>query len=194
MFASLIGLDGLQLWLSIQLTTDLTQLWSGGSMFHPVSHIYAKTPFLWWNSWKQLYESSMRCCFCSTVSKRSAAFKHSFLIDKCSWKIFNTLPSTPLLITQLWFKVSQNEFGKFFCVFPDNCRIRVTWMFSIICVCTTAFKVSVLHLNRCFRRNRVRKIIIKPLHCLKRIFSHQKAMLYKHKKLRFFHCFENLQL
>ena len=31
-------------WLS-QLTANLTQEGSGGSMFHPLSHIYAKTPF-----------------------------------------------------------------------------------------------------------------------------------------------------
>ena len=32
--------------LSVQLTADLTPERSGGSMFHPLSHIYAKTPFV----------------------------------------------------------------------------------------------------------------------------------------------------
>ena len=32
--------------LSTQLTTDLTLEWNGGSMFHPLSHIYTKSPFV----------------------------------------------------------------------------------------------------------------------------------------------------
>ena len=44
-FASLVALDGFHLLLSTQLTADLTLQWRGGSMFHPLSHIYAKTPF-----------------------------------------------------------------------------------------------------------------------------------------------------
>ena len=42
---------------------------------------------------KQCSESSMRCCFWSTVSKRGIHFEQSFLIDKFSCKIFSTLPS-----------------------------------------------------------------------------------------------------
>ena len=38
-------LDGFHLLLSAQLTADLTLKWSGGSMFHPLSYIYAKTLF-----------------------------------------------------------------------------------------------------------------------------------------------------
>ena len=45
MFESLVALDGFHLLLSIQLTADLTPEGSGGSMFHPLSHIYTKTPF-----------------------------------------------------------------------------------------------------------------------------------------------------
>ena len=45
MFASFVILDGFHLLLSIQLTSDLTPEWSGGSTFHPLSHILAKTPF-----------------------------------------------------------------------------------------------------------------------------------------------------
>ena len=45
MFASLISLDSFHLLLSTQLTVDLTPEWSGRSIFHPLSHIYAKTPF-----------------------------------------------------------------------------------------------------------------------------------------------------
>ena len=45
MFPSLITLDGFYLLVSTQLTADLTPEWSGGSMFHLLSYIYAKTPF-----------------------------------------------------------------------------------------------------------------------------------------------------
>ena len=45
MFACLVALDGFHLVLSIQLTADLILVWTAGSMFHPLSHIYTKTPF-----------------------------------------------------------------------------------------------------------------------------------------------------
>ena len=45
MFAFLVALDSFHLLLSTQLTADLTPEWSGGFMFHPLSHIYAKTSF-----------------------------------------------------------------------------------------------------------------------------------------------------
>ena len=53
-------------------------------------------------------------------------------------------------ITQLQFMMGQNKFGEFLGVFWDNCRIWVNWPFSIICVCMTAFKVSIPPLNCCF--------------------------------------------
>ena len=58
-------------------------------------------------------------------------------------------------LAQLQFTISQNKFVEFFSVFQDNCWIWVTWAFSIICVCTTVFKVSIPPLNRCFRQSRV---------------------------------------
>ena len=94
MFASLVTLDGFHLLMSTQLTANLTPEWSGGSMFHPLSHIYEKNSFLLcWNSCKQRSESSTRCCFWSTVSKRGTHFEHNFLIDKYSCKIVSTLSS-----------------------------------------------------------------------------------------------------
>ena len=73
-------------------------------------------------------------------------------------------------ITQLQFTIGKNEFVEFFGVFRDNCRIWVTWAFTIICVCTTKFKVSISPLNRCFWRIRVQIVLIKPLLCLSSIF------------------------
>ena len=45
MFVSFVPLDGFHLLLSTQLSVNLTPEWSGGSMFHLLSHIYAKAPF-----------------------------------------------------------------------------------------------------------------------------------------------------
>ena len=57
-----------------------------------LTYLY-KTPFLLlWNSCKQRSESSTHCCLWSTVSKRGTHFEHSFLIDKCSCKMVNSLP------------------------------------------------------------------------------------------------------
>ena len=44
-FMSLVSMDGFHLLLSTQLTADLTLEWSGGSMLHPLSHMYTKTLF-----------------------------------------------------------------------------------------------------------------------------------------------------
>ena len=90
MSAFLAALNGFLL----QLSANLTLEWSGRSMFHPLSHIYAKTFFLLrWNSCKQCSKSLTHCCFWSTVSKRGTHFEHSFLLDKCSCKMVDTLPS-----------------------------------------------------------------------------------------------------
>ena len=93
-------------------------------------------------------------------------------------------------LTQLQFTIGQNKFVEFL-VFSGT--IWLTWVFSIVCVFTTAFKVSIPPLNHCFRPTRVRITLIKSLLCLNSIFSHQKAMHYQHTKFRLFHCFENLQ-
>ena len=124
------------------------------------------------NSCKQCSESSARCCFWLTVSKYDTHFKHSFLIDKCSCKMVNTLPSGIFNSSaiscnfNLWS--AKMSLWSVFGVFQDNCRIWVTWAFSTICVCTTTFK---------------------PLFSIDRV----RIMLYQLMKLRFFLCFENLQ-
>ena len=52
-----------------------------------------KNPFLLcWNSCKECSELSTHC-FWSTESKHSIYLEHSLLIDKCSYKMVNTLPS-----------------------------------------------------------------------------------------------------
>ena len=158
-------------------------------------HIFMqKNSFLLrWNSCKQRSESSTRCCFWSTVRKCSTHFQHSFLIDKCSSKMVNTLPSD--IFNSSAISINFNLWSAKtslwrFCIFWDNCRIWATWAHSIICVCTTAFKVSIPSLNRCFWRSRFRITLIKPLLCLNSIFS---PIRKQHRKFRFFHWFENLQ-
>ena len=73
--------------LSTQLIVSLTPELNGWFMF------LCKNFLLCWNRCKQHSKSLMRCCFWSTVTKRDTHFEHSFFIDKCSWKMKNTLPS-----------------------------------------------------------------------------------------------------
>ena len=64
-FASLVTLDSFHLLLSSQLTADLTLEWNGGSIFHPLSHIYAKTLFI---VFKQL-QTMLWGCPCGVIVK-----------------------------------------------------------------------------------------------------------------------------
>ena len=113
----------------------------------------------------------MRCCFWSNVSKRCTHLENSFLIDKCSCKIVNILPfdifNSSAISRKFNLWLAKKKFVEFF---GDNCWIWVTWAFSIICVCTTTFKVSIPPLNHCFQWSRVRITLIKLLLCLNSIF------------------------
>ena len=64
-----------------------------------VSYLCKNSFLLHWNSCKQRSELLTRC-FWSSVSKCSTHFEHSFLIDKCSCKLWIhcfLISSTPLL-------------------------------------------------------------------------------------------------
>ena len=118
MFASLVALDGFHLLLSTQLSTDLTPEWSGGSIFHSFSHIYAKNHF---------------CCvetFASNALNRRPLLllidfeqtRHShwtqlylcqMFIQKGDYTAFWYLQLLCNLM-QLQFTIGQNEFVKFF--------------------------------------------------------------------------------
>ena len=74
MFGSLIALDSFHLLLSTQLTAHLTLEWNGGSMFYPLSHIYAKTLF---------------CCI-ETVANNALNCWHIVVFDRL-WA--NTAPT-----------------------------------------------------------------------------------------------------
>ena len=182
-------------WLSPAAVHSANWWFDSGVKIHALSIVtyVHKNFFLVVLKQLQCSESSTCYCFWSTVSKCSTNFEHSFLTDKCSCKMVNTLPSdiiksSAILCnfnlwsakTSLWrflvFSGTTTEFG---------------WP-KYHLVCTTMLKVSIPPLNHCFQRSRVWITLIKPLLCLNSIFSHQKAMLYQHMKFRFFHSFENL--
>ena len=158
MFVSFVALDGFHLLLSTQLTANL-------------SHIHAKTSF---------------CCI-ETVANNALNCRHvvfdrlwanvtptfnSFLIDKCSCKMVNTLLSDIFNSSAISCNINLQsaKTSLWSGVFQDNCWTWVTWAFSIICICTTIFKVSMWPLHHCFQRSRVRITLIKPLLCLNNIF------------------------
>ena len=173
-FASLVALDSFHLLLSTQLTANLTPEWSGGSMFHPLSHIYTKTPF---------------CCF-ETVANNALNHQRIIVFDRwwanmaptfnsafsltniySKWWIHCLLISSiPLLSHTTSIYDRPKKFIEFFWHFWDNYQIWATLAFSIICVCTTTFKIRIPPLNHCFRWNRVWITLIKPLLCLNSIF------------------------
>ena len=147
-------------------------LQSGGSMFHPLSHIYAKTPFCY-------VETVANCVFDWLSTNAAPTLNTAFLLTNIhtKWWICCFLKSsTPLLSHTTSIYDQPKWVCEVFGVFQDNCRIWATWAFSIICVCMTTFKVSIVPLNHCFRC-RVQITLIKSLLCLNSIFSHQKAML-----------------
>ena len=150
----------------------MTGEWSGGSMFHPLSHVYTKNSFLLhWNSCKQHSQLSTR--FWSTVSKCGAHFEYSFLIDKCSCKIVNTLPSdtfnSKAISRNFNLRSAKMSLWSFWC-FLGQLPNLATWVFSINCICTTIFKISIPPLKHYFWQSRVRITLIKPLLCLNSIY------------------------
>ena len=138
MFASLVTLDGFHLLLSVS-----TQLTADGSMFHPLSHIYAKTLF---------------CCV-ETVANNALNGRCIVLIncEQAQHPLWTQLSHLEMFmqnseytafwhlqllcyLTQLQFMFGQN----------NNCQIWATWEFSIISICMTTFKVSMPPLNHLF--------------------------------------------
>ena len=117
-------------------------------------------------------------------------FERSFLIEKLSCKIVNTLSSDIFNSSAIWCNFNLRSAKKFRWVFWRFPRIWITWIFSIFCVCTSAHEVSIPPLNYCIKRNRVWITLIKLLLCLNIMCSHQKATPYLYTK---FICFENLQ-
>ena len=182
MFVSLVALDGFHLLLSTSLTVSLTPKWSGGSMFHPLLHIYATTPLC---CIKTVANKALNC-WCVVVFHQlwanaaptlNTAFSLTNVHEKCSIHCLR-ISSTPLLSPTMSIYNQPKQVRGVFGVFQDNCWIWVTWAFSIISVLTTTFKVSILPLNHCFQQSRVWIMLMKPLLCWNSIFSYQKAMIF----------------
>ena len=152
----------------------------GGSMFHPLSHIDAKTPFRYIET---------HCCFWSTVSKRGTHFEHSFLIDKSSckmWIHYLLISSTPLLSHAT--SIYDQPKWVFWCF---QGQVSILGEFSIICFCMTAFKVSIPPLNCCFRCSRVWITLIKPMIYLNCIFSPSESNVLSTQEIQIFPLFCN---
>ena len=158
MLASLVALDGIHPLLSTQLTGDLTLEWSGGSMFYPLSHIYAKTPFCCVQPVLNNALNRRRVVVFDRLWANAApTLNIAFSLTNCSCKIVNTLPSDIFNSSA----ISRNF----------NLRSAKTSLWSFL-VFSGTFKVSIPPLNRCFRRSRVLIILMKPLLCLSSIFFH----------------------
>ena len=187
MFASLVTLDGFHQLLSTQLTADLTQEWSGGSTLHPLSRLHKNSILLCWNSSKQRFESSICCCFWSTVSKCGTNSEHSFLIDKCLCKIVNTLPSDIFNSSAIScnFNLQSAKTSWVFLVFSRTAA-KFGWP-----ECSASFMAvrpclkSPYH--HCLQWSKVRITLIKPfLSCTNFFPPCQETILYQHTKIRFF--------
>ena len=193
MFASL---DSFHMLLSTQLTADLTPKGSGGSMFHPLTHIYIKTPVYCVETVANKALNCRHVVFDWLWANAAPTLNKAFLLTNVHakyWIHCLLISSNPLLShTTSIYNCPKQVYGVFD-VFQDNCQIWMTWAFEIICVLnTTVLKVIIPPLNCCFQWSRVQITLIKLLLCLNSIFPHQKAMLCQHTKFRFFH-FENLQ-
>ena len=94
MFASLVALDSFHLLLCTQLTANLTPEWSGGSMFHPLSHIYAKTPFCCIDALNCRYTVVFDQLWTNVAPTLNAAFLLTNVLTKwwihCHTDIFNS--------------------------------------------------------------------------------------------------------
>ena len=121
--------------MSTQLTADLTLKWSGGSMFHPLSHIYAKAPFC---SVETVANNALNCqhivVFDRLWANVSPTLNTAFSLTNvhAKWWIYCLLISSHPLLSHATSIYDQPKWV--FGVFWDNCRIWATWVFSIICV------------------------------------------------------------
>ena len=168
MFPSLVTLDGFYAWLSTHLTADLPPEWNSWSMFHQLSHIYAKTPF---------------CCVEAVANnalnrRRVVIFDQMWANAAPTWKtVFspNSIYNRPkwILWSFLMFSGTTAEFGR---------TERSASFLSL-----RPRLISIAPLNRCFWRSRVRIILIQPLLCLIIIFPIKKQCL-----INTWNCFENL--
>ena len=141
MFASLVALDGFHLLLSTQLTV-LTPEWCSRSIFHPLSPIYAKTPFCcietvannalncqWLVVFDWLCQEQWIIGTNGERESRKSAQSHPLWTQLLHWQMFmqngeyTAFWYLQLLyyLTQLQFTIGQNELVEvFFLCFPEQ--------------------------------------------------------------------------
>ena len=141
MFVSLVTLDSFHLLLSIQLTADLIPEWSDGSMFHPLSNIYAKTPF---GCVEAVTKNTLNCwhivVFYHLWANAALILNTAFSLKNVHakwWIDCLLISSTSLLSHATSIYDRSKRVCRVFGAFWDNCRIWVTWAFSIICAYIT---------------------------------------------------------
>ena len=158
MFASLVALDDFRLLLFTLLIADLTLEWSGGSRFHPLSHICSKTLFA---TLKQL-QRPLWIIEALSFFIDCEQTRQTLWTQLSHWQIFmkNCEHTTFWNIQILCYLCYKWVCG--FSSFPRNCRIWMTLVFSLIWVCTTAFKVSIAPLNHYVHSSGFRITLIKP--------------------------------
>ena len=124
MFVSLFILDGFHLLLSTRLTADLTPEWSGGSMFYPLSYIYAKSPFCCietvannaLNHWKVVVFDWL---WANTALTLNTSFSLTNVHAKW-WIHYLLISSTPLLSNATWIYDQPKQVSGFFLCFPEQ--------------------------------------------------------------------------
>ena len=178
------------LWTTFTCCSLLSWLpiWLRSELVNPCfinCHIFTqkKIVFVGWNSCKPRSESSTPRCFLIDCEQ----IRRPLWTQLSLWQMFIKNGAYTAFwyiqlfgyLTQLQFTIDQNGFVKFY-VFRDYCRIWATWAFSIISISTTAFKVNIPPLNRCFWRGRVRITLTKPLLCLNSIFPSESNALSTH--------------
>ena len=199
MFASLVALDGFHQVLSSQLSAILTRELRRGFALHPLSHIYTKLLFNCvetvannaLNRWLIVINDRL---WANEAPTLNTAFSMTNVHakngeDTAFWYI-----QLLCYLMQLQFTIGQNEFLEFFSVFRDNCLIWMTWAFSIICVCTTTFNVSIPPRNLCFRLDWVRIWLIKSILFLNSIFPIRELCFIITRNSDISICFENFHL
>ena len=137
MFASLVTLDGFHLLLlSTQRTADLTLEWRGGSMFHPLSHIYGKTPFCCIKTLANIALNRWRVIFDRLWANMTLTLNKDFSLTNIHakwWIHYLLISSTPPLshATSIYYR-PKRVCGVFF-VFSWT-TIEFGWPYEKLCL------------------------------------------------------------
>ena len=123
---------------------------------------------------KQRSESSTRCCFWLTVSKRGTHFEQRFLMLKYSFKMVNTLPSDIFKVSAISrnfnLRSVKTILWTFFMFSGTTAKLGRPKRSASSVFFTAAFKISKPLLYHLSRWSRVWMTLVKPLLCLECIF------------------------